>query len=306
MVEIHATYDRVRYEKLRAMFGSDPRQGNHALYVKEHFDLKRSCGNCAQRSNSDQIAVPSVLLEGDSWVLPISVQVDGKILIDLEGSIPDQSIFFTEEIIAALPNLGIACLAQGQIEYIVPIASGRDEYYRTIRKNEYQHYNQTRKRFRCEVLTNVTADDVLKWDAELQYDFERRWSDAAGACGFNVEIEYFQWLAQNRQLVLARISNENDETLALCYCVPGDYELYVVNYKRRIAERYAAYGLGKSLIFMLLDHVYDNHVLTPLNLGNVLYNYKEIWRPIPAAVRPQLVFSNRAAQEALVSRFRAG
>jgi hypothetical protein len=287
------------------MFAGDPRQGNHELYVKEHFDLRRVCGSCERRLSENRLALASILVEGPSWVAPISVQNDGRILIDLEATIPDQSVFFSDAVLSGLAELGIFAKEQGQIEYIVPIEDDRAVYFKTVRKNEYQHYLNTKRRFNCHVLTAASADDVLKWDTELQYDFEQQWVAEApsNACGFNVEAEYFQWLAENGRLVLARISDEAGDTLGLCYCVPGDFQLFVVTYKRRIGEAYAKHGLGKALIFALIDHIYDHGLLTPLNLGNILYDYKEIWRPIPGAVRPQLEFADRVAQEAFFDRF---
>jgi len=76
MLEIHATYNKDRLEKLRRMFDADPRRGHPKLYVREHFNLRRLCDRCGQRANH-RIAVPSVIVEGPDWVLPFSVRNDG-------------------------------------------------------------------------------------------------------------------------------------------------------------------------------------------------------------------------------------
>lgn len=307
MVEIHESYDGGRFEKLRAAFRGDPRQGNHALYIREHFDLRRICGACDSRTTAKYADFASVVIEGSSWVLPISIQADGTIIVDLEASIPDQSNLLSDQAVLELQDVGIICRPQGRIEYIVPLAPDRESYYRQIPKKKYWEYKNTRRYFACEVITDASADDVLKWDTEVEYDWEAYLTvkrDEPGRCGFNVETEYFQWLAENGRLVLARISDEKGDTMALCYCVPGDYLLHVVNYKRRTAERYSPYSFGKTLIYMLIDHIYENGLLTPLNIGKDMYHYKEIWQPIPGGSKPQLAFEDRAALESIARRLR--
>ena len=306
MVEIHATYDRARIEKLRGMFGGDPRQGNATLYIREHFDLKRICENCGRRSDPKyRLAVASVIAEGDTWVLPFSIRSDGKILIDLEESIPDQSNFLSSNVTDALAEIGIACDGSGRVEYVIPIANDRDSYYRGLRRNKYSSYQKVQKAFDCHVVTDATPDDVLMWDTDVEYDFEAYWDERSrpGTCGFNVEVEYFQWLAQHGRLIVARISDEAGVTLGLCYCVPGDYDLFAVIIKRSIAQQYRKFGFGNALIFMLLDHIHERALLTPLNVGTVVQPYKDIWRPIPAIAKPQLYFDSPEAERLLRERF---
>src|SRR5947209_13834104 len=132
MIEIHTTYNRERFLKLCGMFDGDPRQGNPALYIRGHFDLRRICDDSGKRETATHLAVASVIIEGDSWVLPISVQHDGRILIDLETFIPDQSNFFSERVIQGLAEIGVLCKADGQTEYIIPIAHSRAEYYKSV------------------------------------------------------------------------------------------------------------------------------------------------------------------------------
>lgn len=287
------------------MFADDPRQGSPTLYVREHFDLRRVCGNCGRRVNLKRFAVSSLILEGDTWVLPISVGHDGRILIDLEASIPDQSNFLCDRVIEGLSTIGIDCVTTG-LEYIVPIAADRAEYFGNLRKNKYWDYKNVRKHFECKVATDASPDDILKWDTEVEYDFEEYWHEKSGErrCGYSVETEYFQWLAEHGRLVVARISDSADVTLALAHCVPGDFELFLVNPKRRTEHQYSKYGLGNALIFMLLDYIFENELLTPLNLGSILYQYKEVWRPVPV-LKPQLAFASVGARDAILDRFSA-
>jgi len=301
-VQIHQTYDKQRLAKLWGMFGEDTRQGNPTLYVREHFNLKRICENCETRSTVQYLAAGSLLAEGDDWVFPFSVTVNGRIIIDLESSVPDQSNFFPDRVIAGLEDVGIFYNATGRTEYVVPIESDRDLYYDSLRRDKYWNYRKTQERFTCRVLTDVSADDVVKWDAEIEYDYEDYWkAKGEHQSGFNVETQYFQWLAKHGQLVVARISDELDATIALDYSVPGQYELTTVNQKRLIAREYGRYGLGNTLIMMLVDYINDNGLLTPLNLGSVPYRHHEMWRPVPVP-KPQFVFANPGAQEAILGR----
>jgi hypothetical protein len=303
MVEIHRTYDMQRLAKLWGMFGDDVRQGSPALYVREHFNLRRICENCEARGTVQYFAAASLVAEGDDWVLPFSVTVNGRIIIDLEPSIPDQTNFFSDRAIAGLEEVGIVYDAAGRTEYIVPIESDRSVYYDSLRRDKYWNYRKTQERFTCRVRTDASADDVIKWDTEVEYDYEDYWkAKGEHQSGFNVEAEYFQWLAQHGQLVVARISDNLDATIALDYCVPGLYELTTVNQKRLIAREYGRFGLGNTLIMMLVDYVNDNGLLTPLNLGSVPYQHIEMWRPVPVP-KPQLVFANPAAQQAILERF---
>ncbi len=306
MVEIHETYNKQRLEKLWGMFGEDLRQGDPTLYVREHFNLKRICENCATRSTEQYLAAASLVAEGDDWVLPFSVTVNGRIIVDLEPSIPDQSNFFPDRVIGRLQEIGIFYDAAGRTDYIVPIENGRDAYYDSLRRDKYWNYRKTQEQFTCRVLTDASADDIIRWDTEVEYDYEEYWkSKGEQQSGFNVEIEYFQWLAHHGQLVIARISDNLDATIALDYCVPGQYELTTVNQKRLIARAYGKYGLGNTLIMMLVDYVNDNGLLTPLNLGSVPYQHIEMWRPVPVP-KPQLVFANPAAQQTILERFSSG
>ncbi len=304
MAEVHSTYNKRRLEKLSRMFDGDPRKGNATLYVREHFNLKRLCENCGDRTANRGLAVASVIVEGPSWVLPISVRRDGHILIDLALSIPDQSNFLSDETTLGLEELGIVCNYYGQTEYVIPIAASRDEYYKTLRKNKRWDYKNAKKHFTCTVVTTASAADVLKWDTEVEYDYEEHLSATTydRSCGFNVETEYFQWLAEHGRLVLARISDADDATLAIGYCVPEDYELAFVTLKRRSAVRYRKYGLGTALFFMLLDHIYDEGLLTPLNIRPVLYRHQIIWHPIQVA-KPRLEFADPGALQTILDRF---
>ena len=309
MAEIHTTYNKDRFEKLRGMFNEDPRFGNAALYVQEHFNLRRVCENCEKRSTSKYLAAASLIVEGDSWVLPFSVTRTGAIVLDLETSIPDQSNFLREPIVSGLETLGILCNASGRLEYVVPICSSSSEYYRDRRKGRLRRrrreYESLKQQFTCRVITDASPDDVLKWDTEVQYDFEWYWQLKGDAKGDRTtEIEYFRWLATHGRLVISRISDHDDETLAIAYFVPGDYDLSVVIGKRRVRASHGEYGFGNALLFMIIDHIYENGLLTPLNLGTVLHQHKEIWRPVPV-VTAQLEFANLAAQLAIVERFGA-
>ena len=73
MLQVHVTYNTRRAEKLRGMFGNDARQGNEALYVRRHFDLKRICESCGRRTSSPGVDVASVIVEGPDWVVPFSI-----------------------------------------------------------------------------------------------------------------------------------------------------------------------------------------------------------------------------------------
>ncbi len=311
MLEIHATYNKDRLEKLRRMFDADPRRGHPKLYVREHFNLRRLCDRCGQRANH-RIAVPSVIVEGPDWVLPFSVRNDGQILIDLEKSIPDQSAFLSEPIINELPTLGIVLNPQGRTDDIVPIAATREAYYATLRKNKAWDYKNVRRHFTCSVVTNPAPDDVLKWDTEVEYDYDVHWEATPGDrdCGFNVEAEYFQWLAKFGRLVVARISDAKDATVAMGYCVPETYELVFVTLKRRHGIAYRKFGLGNALFFMLFDHIYENSLLTPLNLRSTIrevpniQRHNAIWNPIQV-LKPRLEFMNAEARQAVVDRFGA-
>ena len=303
MVEIHRTYNKQRLEKLWGMFGNDLRQGHPALYVREHFNLKRACENCETRGTIKFLAAASLVVEGDDWVVPFSVTVNGRIILDLEPSIPDQSNFFPERVLAGLEEVGLYYDAAGRTEYIVPIEPERSAYYDSLRRDKYWNYRKTQQQFTCRVRTDASADDIVKWDTEVEYDFEDYWkAKGEQQSGFNVETEYFAWLAEHGQLVVARISDEDDATIALDYCVPGQYELTTVNQKRLIGREYGRYGLGNTLIMMLVDYVNDNGLLTPLNLGSVPYQHIEMWRPVPVP-KPQIVFANLAAQQAILERF---
>ncbi len=309
MPEIHATYNKNRLEKLSHMFDDDPRRGSATLYVREHFNLRRICDSCGQRTNH-RIAVPSVIIEGPEWVLPISIRNDGQILIDLEKTIPDQSHFLSERITNDLPELGIVFNPQGRADDIVPIAANREEYYGTLRKNKSWDYKNVRRHFACSVITDASPDDVLKWDTEVEYDYDLHWEATPGDrdCGFNVEAEYFQWLAKFGHLVVARISDAQDATVALGYCVPETYELVFVTLKRRHGIQYRKYGLGNALFFMLFDHIYQKDLLTPLNLRSTLRDvpnarrHNAIWNPIQV-LKPRLEFINLEARQWVVDRF---
>lgn len=304
MVDVHTTYNKERFEKLCGMFSDKPRQGNPTLYVREHFDLKRVCQHCETRGTTKNLAAASLIAEGDSWVVPFSVTRDDRIIIDLESFVPDQSLFFSERVLGDIEEIGIQCKADGLIEHVIPIHADRDEYFRSLRKNKIWDYNNARKHFTCRVITDASPDDVMKWDTEVQFDFDLHHKAKTGQhrCGFNVETEYYQWLAQNGQLAVARISDHEDSTLALAYLAPGEYELLLEIPKRRTAAHLKKYGLGNALIFMALDHIYEKGLLTPLSLGTTLHKYKEVWRPVPM-VRPCFVFADLTAQQKFFERF---
>ena len=122
------------------------------------------------------------------------------------------------------------------------------------------------------------------------------------SCGFNVEIEYFSWLAEHGKLLVGRISEKTGPTVALGYCVPEDDELVFVTLKRRSQVRYRKFGIGTALFFMFLDHIYDSGLATPLNIRSVLKGHSTFLRPVPIH-RPQLEFSNREALAAFLARF---
>ena len=264
MADVLADYDRKSFDKLETMFDGDPRKGNAELYVRQHFDLQRRCPNCGSRTAHRGVAIPSVIVSGDSWVVPLSVYTDGRIELDLAKSIPDQSNFLRADAIAGLRDLGIALNLSGRTEYVIPILESRDAYYKTLRQNKRWDYKNTRRHFTCEVVADATPFDVLRWDAEVEYDYEEHPMATPGdrSCGFNVEIEYFSWLAENGKLLVGRVSEKNGPTVAMGYCVPTDYELAFVTLKRRSQIRYRKYGLGTALFFMFLDYIYDNGLTT--------------------------------------------
>ncbi len=302
MVEIHAAYNKERFEKLGRMFGDDPRQGNATLYVREHFNRKRVCESCGKRTTTQQFAVASVIAEGPSWVLPISVRHDGQILVDLEESIPDQSNFFSEEIIDALGQLGMTYNSHGSIEYVVPVTSDRDAHFASISPDVCSLYERAREFFSCRVVTNASADDVLKWDTEIEYDYLTA-AGADRACGYNVQTQYFQWLADHGKLVVARVSDQHDVTIAIGYAVPSDYEFSFVAAKHRMTAPFSAYSFYNVLLLMVLDHIYEQGSMSPLSLGTSIGPEDEaIFHPIPV-VKPRLEFSNRVARQTLIDCF---
>jgi hypothetical protein len=303
MLQLHSTYDKERLEKLSRMFDGDPRHGNMSLYLREHFNLKRVCDSCGRRT-AHRIAVPSVIAEGSDWILPFSIRNDGQILIDLEKSIPDQSNFLSERITGNLAELGIISNPRGRKDDVVPIAANRKEYYATLRKNKRWDYKNVRKHFTCSVVTDAAPSQVLIWDSEVEYDYDMHWSATPGdrSCGYNVEAEYFQLLAKHGRLVLARISDERDTTVALGYCVPEEYELVFVTLKRRHGVQYRKYGLGNALFFMLFDYIYDNDLATPLSIRAALDRHNAVWNPVPV-FKQRLEFADPAARQSILDRF---
>ncbi len=304
MLEVHSTYDKGRLEKLSGMFGNDPRQGNATLYVREHFNRKRICESCGTRTTAKRLAIASAIVEGPSWVLPISVSRDGQILIDLEESIPDQSNFLFDEIIEALGQLNIIYNNHGSIQYAIPILSDRNAYFGTLTTDVSGAYERVREELNSRVVTDAGADDVLAWDTEVEYDWER--SIAAGgdhACGYNVEIQYFQWLAEHGRLIVSRVSDKHSVTLGVGYGVATDYELTFVNAKHKTRKQYETYSLDTSLVLMMLDYIYDNELTVPLGLGSALQPGDDVrWHPIPVA-KPRLEFASRLARQTFVDCF---
>ncbi len=303
MLGIHPTYNKERLEKLSGMFNDDPRQGNMALYVREHFDLKRICERCGTRTTANRLAVASVIIEGPAWVLPISLQHDGRIEVDLESSIPNQSNFLSDQTIEALSELGITFTDSG-IEHIIPIMADRDAHYRAVPSAEHETYKDAQEHFTCRVITDASPDDVFKWDTEVEYDYEKYW-EANGderTSGYNVQTEYFQWLAEQGQLVIARISDQDDGTLGLAYCVPEQYQLHLIRYKWRLTNRQQESVVANALFFTLIDHIYDKKLATPLNLGSALDRYMDIWHPSPVG-KQRLEISNRVSRHAIIDCF---
>ncbi len=303
MLRIHPTYNKERLEKLSGMFHGDPLQGNVALYVREHFDLKRICERCGRRTTANRLAVASVIVEGPAWVLPLSLRHDGGVEVDLESSIPAQSNFLSEHIIEAIDELGITPTGKA-IEHVIPIMADRDAHFRTIPDADYRTYQEVQRRFTCRVIANASPDQVLNWDTEVEYDYEAYWEANGDECvsGYNVQSEYFEWLAEHGQLVIARISDQNDVTLGLAYCVPERYQLYLMRYKWRLAAPQRESEVVSALFFMLIEHIYENRLTTPLNVGPVLDAYMDIWRPIPVG-RQRLEISNRVSRHALLDCF---
>ncbi len=309
-VELHVTYNRARLAKLESMFVEDPRYGNASLYVKEHFNLRRICQNCGNRSVEKRLAIPSLIIEGDSWVIPVAVLDDGKIVMPLQDAIPDQSNFFRPDVLEGLRSIGILYRGDGPYEYVIPIESTADDYYRSLRtkttgrrsrtNRRYRYYRSVKRDFNCRVLSDAAPEDVVAWDTELEYDYESYWRARSDdrRCGYNVESEYFQFLAENGQLLLARISDADDSTVALGYCVPHVYALYFRLLKRRIGPAYAKYALGSALNFMFLDYIYERELLTPLNLGSFAHSYKEALLPI-VVTKPELMFEDESAHQAV-------
>jgi hypothetical protein len=302
MLSIHATYDRSRLEKLDGMFGDDARQGNMTLYVREHFDLKRICERCGKRTTANRLAVASIIIEGPAWVLPISLQHDGQIAVDLEWAIPDQSNLLAPAIVESLLELGMT-LTRDDRDYIITPERDHDGLFRNASRDAYAKYSSAREQLGIRVITDASPDDVLSWDTEVEYDYERYCTDhdEERSSGYNVQTEYFQWLAEHGQLVLARISDESDRTLGIAYCVPGDYYLSLMRYKWKL-EPEQRYGVRNALLFALADHLDEKKIRTPLNLGATPDSVMELWTPAPVA-KERLEISNRVAQQAILDAF---
>jgi hypothetical protein len=290
MLSIHPTYNKSRLEKLGGMFdGGEPRRGNISLYVREHFDLKRVCEHCGKRTTTNRLAAASVIVEGPAWVLPISLHLDGSLEIDLESSIPDQSNFLSRPALNALVELGIT-FTREKIEYFVPIAASNEG-------------KKDRHGLSSRIVTDASPDDVLTWDTEVEYDYESHCERTGErlANGYNVQTQYFQWLAKHGRLVLARISDEQERTLGVAYCVPDDYFLCLVNYKYRSSAQQGD-ALPALLFRTLTDYVRDAGLATPLKLGSKLDASMERLRPVPL-MKQRLEIANRIAQQAILDCF---
>jgi hypothetical protein len=213
-------------------------------------------------------------------------------------------MFFSERITNGLHELGIVLNPHGRTEEIVPIAESREAYYGTLRQNKRWDYKNVRKHFRCAVIADAAPDDVLKWGTEVEYDYDMHWDPTPGdrSCGFNVEAEYFQLLAEFGQLRIARISDERDATVALGYAVPETYELAFITLKRRHGQQYRKYGLGNALFFLFFDYIYDKELPTPLSIRAALDRHNAVWHPVPV-FKPRLEFSDPQARQALIDRF---
>ncbi len=286
------------------MFGMDPRQGNATLYVREHFNRKRVCESCGTRTSTKRLAVPSAIVEGPSWVLPMSVTRGGDIVVDLSDSIPDQSNFLSDDIVEALVALNVTYNSHGSTGYAIPMSASRDMHLKAIDVQTYDGYERIQSEFRCNVTENASPADVLQWDTEVEYDWQE-YVAASGErrCGYNVETQYFQWLAENSQLKVFRISDSRDVTLAIAYAVLSDFELSFISVKHRTSGDYRAYPFDNALILMMLDYLYDQELLVPLSLGSVLGPGEyERWHPIPVA-KPALEFSNRLARQTFIDCF---
>jgi hypothetical protein len=311
MLGIHTAYDKERLEKLSRMFDGDPRHGNMALYVREHFDLKRICERCGKRTTASRLAVASVIIEGSSWVLPISLAHDGRVLIDLQESISDQSNFLTEQITGELLELGIT-LTENGVEYVIPVMPGSDA-----------HHQDAQEHFSCRVLTDASPEDVLKWNAEIEAlqrnqkpnlrpvtpemvgeDWKAYITAVTGELtyAYNVQTQYFQWLAEHGQLVLARMSDEHDRTVGIAYCVPEQYQLCLIKTKWSPAVPYQKSAVANGLVFTLIDHIHEKGLATPLNLGPRLENYMDSCHTVPV-VKHQLEITNRVARLAILDCF---
>ena len=299
MLQVHATYNSTRVEKLRGMFGSDARQGNEALYVRRHFDLKRICESCGHRTSSPGIDVASVIVEGPDWVVPFSVLHGGRIQIDLEESIPDQSNFLPEAIVGQLRELSIVANPQGDIQYVIPIAD------RSQGDDARASYRAFASEFDCRVVTAATPRDVLKWDAEVQPAWESFVAAAYGQrpSGYTVQTEYVQWLARHEQLIVVRAVDSDDATVALGYVVPGDYQFTLIaakcRYEAHFQENFKTY-----LLLRLLEELHERGATSAVSIAEPLFVEEDerIWRLQPLAAT-RLEFSNRVALAALVDAF---
>ena len=305
MLEVHSTYNKERFEKLNGMFGGDPRQGNATLYVREHFNRKRVCESCGMRTSAQRLAVPSAIVEGHSWVLPISVTRGGDIVLDLADSIPDQSNFLNHDVIDELVALNVNYNSQGSTGYAIPLSANRDSHIKTIEGRIYEGYERIQSDFTCYVTEHAAPADVLTWDTEVEYEWQGYVAAATGErrCGYNVESQYFQWLAEKGLLKVFRIRNSHDVTLAIAYAVLSDFELSFISAKHRVSGDYRAYSFDNALVLMMLDYLYDQELRVPLSLGSVLGPGEyERWHPIPV-VKPALEFSNRLARQTFIDCF---
>ena len=131
MSRVSIDYDRTSLDTLESMFDRDVRKGSAELYVRHHFDLQRLCPNCGERTANRDVALPSVIASGNSWVVPFSVYHDGRIEIDLAASIPNQSNFLRADAVAGLREFGIDLNPMGRTDHIIPIMENRDTYYKT-------------------------------------------------------------------------------------------------------------------------------------------------------------------------------
>jgi len=303
-MQLHPTYNAERFEKLCRMFAGDPRQGNEALYIREHFDLKRICESCGRRT-TEYLAVPSIIAEGSDWVFPFSVTRDGRIRPDLEESIPDHSNFLAPPVVQELGELSILYNPHGSVRYVIPVEAGRESLNPTAGAKITSGYKEFAEQFPLRIWQDVSDRDLLKWDTEVQYAWHAHYFSSYGlrTNGYSVQFEYVQWLASHKQLIVVRASDHGDATVALAYLVLGDYGLTLLAAKC-VEKSHLLQGFKNFLLLELIEDLQERGVTTQINIGERLVDEsdEEVWH-LEQVAEPRLQFSNAIARQTLIDAF---